>query len=105
MCEEVKEHSFIVFEGIKNNSLQKAFKEKKFKYKLNINICIVLHLYIYVALLAVHTNQKRFDLHLGEQMQWYCRAIVCEELAQGSYIISVSHEGWTRTVRITGRAL
>jgi len=59
VCEEVKEHSFIVFEGIKNNSLQKAFKEKKFKYKLNINICIVLHLYIYVALLAVHTNQKR----------------------------------------------
>ena len=28
---------------------------------LNISDCIVLYLYIYIALLAVHTNQKRFQ--------------------------------------------
>ena len=40
-----------------------------------------------------HTNQKHFHLHtLAAQMQWYCRAIVCEELAQGPYIVTVSDE-------------
>ena len=48
------------------------------------------------------------EVHLhasAAQMQWYCRAVVCEELAQGLYTVTVSDEARTRTLRITGRAL
>jgi len=35
--------------------------------------CIVLCLYIYIALLAVHTNQKRFQCERpGEKSMHYC---------------------------------
>jgi len=68
-----------------------------------------LYLYIYTALLEVHTNQKCFHLHcLAAQMQWYCRAIVCEELAQGPYTVTVSDEARNpryRTSALTDRPL
>src|SRR6218665_1385225 len=39
------------------------------------------------------------------QMQCYCRVIVCEELAQGPYTVTVSDKARTRTLRVTGRVL
>ena len=35
-------------------------------------------------------------------MQWYYRAIVCEELAQGPCTVTVLDEARTRTLRVTG---
>jgi len=42
---------------------------------------------------------------LVAQMQWYCRAIVCEDLAQSPSTVTVSDKAQTRILRVTGRAL
>jgi len=56
-----------------------------------------------MALLALHTNQKRIHLQaVVAQMQWYCRAIVCERLPQGPYLVTVLGETRTRTLHVTG---
>src|SRR6218665_4140909 len=39
------------------------------------------------------------------QMQFYCREIMCEELAQGPYTVTVSNEARTRTLQVTDRSL
>jgi len=39
------------------------------------------------------------------QMQWYFRATVWEELAQGIYTATVSNGARTRTLHVTGLAL
>src|SRR6218665_2010981 len=68
--------------------------------------CIVLYLYNYLALLAVHTNQKRFQLYDSAALvQCYCRAIVCEELAQGPYTVGLIVWDEARTRRSTLHAL
>ena len=62
-------------------------------------------------MLNVFTNdymvQLIFDiaLSLAAQMQWYCRATVRKELAQGPYTVIVSDEAQTRTLHVTGQAL
>jgi len=42
---------------------------------------------------------------LAAEMQWYCRAIVFEEIAQGPYTVNASDKARTRTLHITGQAL
>src|SRR6218665_3434411 len=54
--------------------------------KQSLNDCI---LYCIVCIHSYSTYPSAYQsevlplTHLGAQMQWYCREIVCEELAQG----------------------
>jgi len=65
----------------------------------------------YIVLLTVDLSSEvhlHVDLHASAaQMQWYCRAIVCEEFAQRPYTVdlTVSDEPRTRTLGVTGRTL
>ena len=51
----------------------------------------------------------RFHLRVSTaKMKCYCRAIVCEELAQGPYTVTVSDEARTHvthTLHVTGRVI
>ena len=63
-----------------------------------------VYLYAFIPLLAVHANQKHFHWHVhasAAQMQWLCREIVYEELAQGPYIVAVSDKARTRTLQVS----
>src|SRR6218665_2781735 len=57
--------------------------------------CIVLYLYIYIALLAVHTNQKRFQCERPrEKIYLYLRELCCPLLsAMSSRSLRSSQQG------------
>jgi len=50
-------------------------------------------------------QQCSYASDLVAQMQWYCTAIVCKELDQDPYTVTVSDEARTCTLHIKGRAL
>ena len=56
--------------------------------------------------IALLTGSSEVHLHTSvAHMQYYCREIACEALAQGAYTVTVWDEARTRTLRVTGRAL
>src|SRR6218665_567069 len=75
--------------------LQSTPTYRHFKALNSCLVCIVLYIYISIALLAVHSNQKLFHLHVSAaQMQWYCSMrITCSR--SRPYTVTVSDEART----------
>src|SRR6218665_1853736 len=67
--------------------LQLVFKSSSSSVQYNNKLIFNLHNFS-----LKHANPRSARLHIHAsvaQMQWYCRAIVCEELAQGPYTVTV----------------